>query len=135
MELTRVAPEEPIGLVHGDLWQGNVLWEGDRLSSVLDWDCAGHGPAGIDLGSLRCDAATAFGVDAADDVLAGWQDETGVAFAHLAHWDAVAALCTPPDLGWFTEAIHGQGREDLDRATMLARRDAFLEAALRELRG
>jgi aminoglycoside phosphotransferase (APT) family kinase protein len=46
------------GLVHGDLWHGNTLWDDGRLTAVLDWDCAGVGPAGIDLGSLRCDAAS-----------------------------------------------------------------------------
>jgi hypothetical protein len=49
------------GLVHGDLWHGNTLWDGGRLTAVLDWDCAGVGPAGIDLGSLRCDAAWCHG--------------------------------------------------------------------------
>src|SRR5205823_2955260 len=43
------------GLVHGDLWYGNTLWDEDgRLTAILDWDCAGAGPAGIDLGALRC---------------------------------------------------------------------------------
>jgi hypothetical protein len=45
----------------------------------------------------------------------------------------VAALCTPPDMGWFVEAIAGQGRPDLDQSTQLRRRDAFLRAALDRL--
>jgi phosphotransferase family enzyme len=32
------------GLVHGDLWHGNTLWDDGRLTAVLDWDCAGVGP-------------------------------------------------------------------------------------------
>ena len=54
-----------LGLVHGDLWLGNTLWDDGRLAAVLDWDCAGVGPAGIDLGSLRCDAAWCYGIEAA----------------------------------------------------------------------
>jgi aminoglycoside phosphotransferase (APT) family kinase protein len=123
-------PENPDGFVHGDLWQGNVMWDDDELSAVLDWDCAGVGPAGIDLGSLRFDAATAFGFDAASDVLTGWEEEAGRAAANVAYWDVVAALSTAPDLGWFVETINAQGRDDLTRVVMIARRDEFLAAAL-----
>src|SRR5207245_10190033 len=59
--------------VHGDLWQGNALWRGDELAGLVDWDCAGAGAPGVDLGSLRCDAAVCFGLAAAGDVLAGWE--------------------------------------------------------------
>ena len=110
-------PDEPDGLVHGDLWQGNVMWDGYRIVALIDWDCAGFGAAGVDLGSLRCDAATAFGSNAADDVLAGWEAAAGRPASHVAYWDVVAALCTPNDMGWFHGAIAGQGRADLNPRT------------------
>jgi homoserine kinase type II len=31
-------PESPRGLVHGDLFRDNVLWRGDEISAVLDWE-------------------------------------------------------------------------------------------------
>jgi hypothetical protein len=34
----------------------------------------------------------------------------------VAYWDAVAALSTPPDMGWFAKAIADQGRRDLTPA-------------------
>ena len=34
---------DQLGLVHGDLWYGNTLWDDGRLTAVLDWDCAGVG--------------------------------------------------------------------------------------------
>jgi aminoglycoside phosphotransferase (APT) family kinase protein len=126
----RPVPGEPV-FVHGDLWQGNVLWAGDSLAAVVDWDCAGAGPAGVDLGSLRCDAAFCFGLKAADDVLHGWEECAGRPAEDVAYWDVVAALSTPPDLGWFPEAIGGQGRPDLTREVLLERREEFLRAALR----
>jgi aminoglycoside phosphotransferase (APT) family kinase protein len=79
-------------LVHGDLWCGNTLWDGSRLTAVLDWDCAGVGPPGIDLGSLRCDAAWCHGIEAAEHVLDGWEAETGRTASDVPYWDAVAAL-------------------------------------------
>ena len=117
--------------VHGDLWQGNALWSGDSLSAVVDWDCAGAGPAGVDLGSLRCDAAFCFGLKAADDVLHGWEECAGRPAEDVAYWDVVAALSTPPDMAWFPEAIGGQGRPDLTREVLLERREEFLRAALK----
>ena len=32
--------DDQLGLVHGDLWYGNTLWDDGRLTAVLDWDCA-----------------------------------------------------------------------------------------------
>jgi aminoglycoside phosphotransferase (APT) family kinase protein len=130
-------PDRPAVFVHGDLWQGNTLWsggaDGATLTGVVDWDCAGVGPAGIDLGSLRCDAAMTSGREAADAVLAGYEETVGRPADDVAHWDVVAALATPPAIGWFTDAIRDQGRSDLDQPTLLHRRDAFLRAALARL--
>ncbi len=122
-----------LGLVHGDLWHGNTLWDGGKLTAVLDWDCAGVGPAGIDLGSLRCDAAWCHGADAAEHILRGWEAEAGRPASDIPYWDAVAALASPPDMGWFPMAMADQGRPDLTREVMLERRDAFLDAALGRL--
>jgi aminoglycoside phosphotransferase (APT) family kinase protein len=124
---------EADGFVHGDLWQGNALWRGDALAGLVDWDCAGAGPPGVDLGSLRCDAAVCFGVEAAADVQAGWEEEAGRPAVEVAHWDVVAALSTPPDMGWFPDAIAGQGRPDLGQDVLVRRRDAFLRDALDRL--
>jgi aminoglycoside phosphotransferase (APT) family kinase protein len=122
---------EPVAFTHGDMWQGNTLWDGGALSAVLDWDAAGVGPAGVDLGSVRCDAAVCFGIGAVDLVLAGWEEEAGYPAANVGYWDAVAALSTPPDMGWVASTIADQGRPDLNDGPLLtARRDEFLRQAL-----
>lgn len=121
------------GFTHGDLWQGNTLWDGDQLTAVIDWECAGVGPAGVDLGSLRLDAAMCFGLDAASDALAGWEAEAGRRADDVAYWDVVAALSTPPDVGWFADTISSQGRPDLTRELLEERRNRFLATALDDL--
>jgi aminoglycoside phosphotransferase (APT) family kinase protein len=126
-------PPGPMVLVHGDLWQGNLLFDGDTLTGIVDWDMAGVGHNGIDLSSLRLDAALMFGPDAADPVLAGWESAAGEPAPDLAYWDAVTALNMPGDLAVFVPTIHDQGRPDLTAATLNARRDAFLRAALDRL--
>jgi aminoglycoside phosphotransferase (APT) family kinase protein len=129
--IATIAPDDPIGFVHGDLWSGNTLWRGAELAAVIDWDCAGLGAAGVDLGRLRCDAAMCYGLNASDQVLNGWETEAGRPAESVAYWDAVAALSTPPDIDWFVEGIAGMtGRPDLTKEVLRARRDAFLANAL-----
>jgi aminoglycoside phosphotransferase (APT) family kinase protein len=120
-------------LVHGDLWQGNALWQGTTITGLIDWDCAGVGDPGVDLGSLRCDAAFCYGAQAPAHVLRGWQEEAGRPADRVAYWDLVAALSSPPDMGWFPLSMALQGRPDLDHSAMLARRDEFLRQALEVL--
>ncbi|MFI5944844.1 aminoglycoside phosphotransferase family protein [Streptomyces uncialis] len=126
-------PDEAGVLVHGDLWQGNTMWDGGTLTGIVDWDSAGVGHPGVDLGSLRCDAALYFGERAADEVLSGWCEASGRAAGDTAYWDLVAALSTPPDLAMWLPALTEQGGPALDRATVAERRDRFLRAALHRL--
>lgn len=132
--LEGATPQSATGLVHGDLWSGNTLWHDGVIVAVVGWECAGVGPAGVDLGSARLDAAMSYGLEASDHVLAGWEGEAGSPAESLAYWDAVAALSTPPDLGWFVESTTTTiARPDLSRELMVERRDAFLTAALERL--
>jgi aminoglycoside phosphotransferase (APT) family kinase protein len=123
-------PQGGTGLVHGDLWQGNTLWTGERCVGIVDWDAAGVGHPGIDLGTLRLDAAIMFGLPAAAVVLEGWRQAIGQEPAAMAYWDLVAALTTPTDMATWLPVAHDHGRVDLDAATLNGRRDAFLHAAL-----
>jgi aminoglycoside phosphotransferase (APT) family kinase protein len=132
--LAAITPDDPVGFVHGDLWCGNTLWRSGRLAAVIDWDCAGLGAAGIDLGSLRGDAALCYGLEAVDYVLDGWEREAGRPAESVAYWDLVAGLCTPPDPGEVLPAISGMtGRPDLTVKLLRERRDAFLVDALDRL--
>ena len=126
-------PQGATVLVHGDLWQGNTVWTGQRCVGMVDWDAAGVGHPGVDLGTLRLDAAIVFGLPAAAAVLAGWRQATGHQPNAIAYWDLVAALTTPTDMGQWLPVAHAHGRVDLAAATLMDRRDAFLRAALEEL--
>ena len=120
-------------LVHGDLWQGNTLWSADVCTGVIDWDAAGAGPPGIDLGTLRLDAALYHGSEAADQILHGWRDVAGREPEHVAYWDLVAALTTVGDMAQCMPPLLDHHRPDLDAPTLTTRRDAFLSAALTQL--
>jgi aminoglycoside phosphotransferase (APT) family kinase protein len=115
-------PDGETVFVHGDLWQGNTLWDGDRCVGIFDWDSAGAGHYGVDLGSLRWDAAILFGLPASDEVLAGWEEAMGKQAECVPYWDLVAALNTPADMAAFGPVMHESGRADLDGPTMTHRR-------------
>ena len=84
-------------LVHGDLW-GNTLWSAGVCTGVIDWDAAGAGSAGIDLGTLRLDAALYYGPGIAGQILDGLLQAAGREPEHVAYWDVVAALTTVGDM-------------------------------------
>jgi aminoglycoside phosphotransferase (APT) family kinase protein len=126
-------PSDEMVFVHGDLWQGNTLWSGDLFTGMVDWDCAGAGPPGVDLGSLRCDAALLYGLPAAIEILTGWQEAVGRIADDVAYWDVVAALCTLADMDYCLPPLHDQGRTDLDGRALTVRRDEFLKEALHRL--
>lgn len=117
-------------LVHGDCWQGNSLWIGDEFRGFVDWDAAGRGSPGIDLGTMRLDVAFFFGPEAMDYVVAGWSDTSGRSVVDLAYWDIVAALTSPVDLAPWLPNLQRLGRPDLDGATIALRREESVRRAL-----
>ncbi|MBK9125349.1 MAG: phosphotransferase [Chloroflexi bacterium] len=46
-------------ILHGDYWIGNLIWEGDQLAGVVDWEDAAFGDP---LADLAIAAGTAVGV-------------------------------------------------------------------------
>lgn len=125
-------PAEECVFVHGDMWAGNLLFDGETCLCPIDWKSAGVGHPGVDLGSLRLNMAVQYGLAAADHVLDGWQEESGRLASHVPYWDAVAALNTPTDLTGFWSAFDPLG-EPLTGAEATERRDAFLRMALDDL--
>src|SRR6266568_1135410 len=49
---TEQLPEAPRGLVHGDLFLDNVLWVGERVSALLDWEMSCVDALAYDLGVM-----------------------------------------------------------------------------------
>lgn len=117
--------------VHGDVWSGNMRWEGNSCIALIDWYCAGAGDPGVDLGELRMQMGYQYGLRAADHVLDGWQQEAGRQATNLAYWDTVAALNTPVDMKGWPAFDHRGGL--LDSPAVVQRRDAFLSSALDRL--
>jgi homoserine kinase type II len=39
----------PSGVIHGDLFRDNVLWHGEQIAALIDFESASHGPFAFDL--------------------------------------------------------------------------------------
>lgn len=52
--------------IHRDYHPGNILWDGTRVTGVVDWATAAVGPPGIDLARMRLNLACRWGFSAAD---------------------------------------------------------------------
>jgi aminoglycoside phosphotransferase (APT) family kinase protein len=116
-------PEGETVFVHGDLCGANTVWTSDALVGIVDWEGAGAGHYGVDLGNLRFEESLHFGLPAAAAILEGWQRATGQEADSIVYWDLVAALNTPSDLVRWAPTLPGATE----------RRDAFLRAALDRL--
>lgn len=122
-ELARAGalPAAPRGLVHGDLFRDNVLWIGDRIAAVLDWEMSCTESFAFDLGVALC--AWCYGErfegPRAAALLAGYRARRRVepeTLAALYPWTRFAAL------RFAASRIHGYHRASLP-ADRLVRKD------------
>ena len=81
--------------LHRDYHPLNVLWEGNRITGVVDWINAVNGDPAVDLAHCRLNLALMYGVSAADGFLECYRRRVP---AHRQHpyWDLDAALSTLP---------------------------------------
>jgi hypothetical protein len=102
-ETTRI-PEE---LTHGDFWLGNVLFDGDDVSGVIDWEWAQtDGLRVVDgLHMLLMSSAVAHGAPLSDYLYQLWADE----IEDVALQQRIAKLCS----------LSGIDREDLKFVALL----------------
>lgn len=87
----------PSGLVHGDLFRDNVLWQGKELVALLDFESASRGPYAYDL--MVCVHAWCFGerfqrplVDALFEGYRGVRELSAAELAALPIEGAIGAL-------------------------------------------
>jgi aminoglycoside phosphotransferase (APT) family kinase protein len=79
-------------LLHGDFWPGNIVWRGDALAAVIDWEDAERGDPLRDLGITRLDLLWAYGENAMDAFTRHYQSLAPIDMTNLPLWDLCAAL-------------------------------------------
>lgn len=107
-----------VGLIHGDAWAGNLLWDGDQ-PILGDWDGTAIGPREIDL-IPTWHAATRYGRTPE------WVDEFAAAYGHdLATSEAFTLLLRMRDLVQITGPLRRAADSAVHRAALRQRFEAI----------
>jgi aminoglycoside phosphotransferase (APT) family kinase protein len=93
--LEKVWPLPPAnlpGLLHGDYWPGNILWQDGRLAVVLDWEDAKRGDPLADLANTRLEILFSYGLEAMHIFTERYREIMPLDYTNLPYWDLCAAL-------------------------------------------
>ncbi len=103
----------PMTLLHGDYWPGNLLWKDEQLVAVIDWEDAAHGDPLQDLAKARLELLWALGDDAMHQFTNTYLQLTTLDSRSLPYWDLCAALRPAFKLSaWVDDAAEQQIMRD-----------------------
>ncbi|MEV6287744.1 aminoglycoside phosphotransferase family protein [Kribbella sp. NPDC051770] len=117
-------------LLHRDFHPGNVLFDGDQVSGVVDWVETSWGPADLDV--AHCSTALALlhgpevGLRFADHYVAAGGQLSG----ELRHWQVLDALGFAPDAEKVAGPWRDLGRTDLTPGVLQDRLETCLQQVL-----
>ena len=116
--------------LHRDFQPGNVLFDGGRVSGVVDWVETSWGPPDLDVAHCATNLALLCGGAVAERWPHAYRRAGGRLSADFAYWalvDAVSMLSEPAKL---VPAWRAAGRDDLSDALLHRRLEAHLAAQL-----
>jgi aminoglycoside phosphotransferase (APT) family kinase protein len=113
-------------LTHGDFWSGNALWEGERLTGIVDWSGAMSAPRGVDIAWCRQDLVLLGSTAAADRFLAVYEGATGQRVRDVRAWDVIAAARADAYLETWAPNYAGIGRPEIDGRLLRSRFDTWV---------
>jgi aminoglycoside phosphotransferase (APT) family kinase protein len=132
-----VSRRNPPVLLHGDFWPGNVLWRGERLVAVIDWEDAKRGDPLIDFAISRLDLLWIFGVEAMLAFTRHYQALMALDYTDLRYWDLCAALrlvrLAGADLARWAAFYPPFGRHDITEQTIREYYRFFVTQAFAQL--
>lgn len=125
----------PLTLLHGDYWAGNVVWKDGRIAGVIDWEEARVGDPVIDVAISRLDILWLLGIDAMHEFTRAYRSMTNFDLRDLPFWDLDAALRPSFNIDEWAAAWPELGRPDITEATMRVGHAQFVDQAFAALRG
>jgi aminoglycoside phosphotransferase (APT) family kinase protein len=138
LEAARPFPQHnPLALLHGDYWPGNILWQGERLAAVIDWEDAALGDPLADLAISRLDLLWIYGRVAMEAFTRQYLARTAIDPRSLPYWDLYAALrlvrLAGADLKGWAAFFEPYGRGDITEQSIRRDYRFFLAQALEKL--
>ena len=88
-------PATELCLLHADYFPGNIVWEGDEIAAVIDWESAALGDPMADIATTRLDLRWAYGAEVAERFTDRYLSPTGRSTETLAVWELVVSLRPP----------------------------------------
>jgi aminoglycoside phosphotransferase (APT) family kinase protein len=105
----RWKPIEP-RFAHTDYWAGNILWQGDEIATVVDWEEAGYGHPAADVAYCRMSYFIEGVPEAAQTFLRVYEAEAGWTLSDLPLFELAASarpMTDPED--WFAHPYMQEG--------------------------
>ncbi len=120
-------------LLHGDYFPGNIIWSGDSIAAVIDWEAAALGDPMADIATTRLDLRWAYGAEAAERFTRRYVSLTGRSTATLAVWELVVSLRPAGAVSVWASDMAAHGRPDITAESMRSEQHAFVDSALQRL--
>jgi aminoglycoside phosphotransferase (APT) family kinase protein len=120
-------------LLHADYFPGNIVWEGDAIAAVIDWESAALGDPMADLATTRLDLRWVYGAEIAERFTARYLAVTGRSTATLAVWELVVSLRPAGAVSLWASDMAAHGRPDITADGMRTEQHAYVDSALRRL--
>ena len=118
-------------LVHVDYWPGNILWQGDQISAVLDWEEASCGDPGYDVAYAELHLHLLGLETAAREFLEVYERSTGHRVENLGYWELAAAARAMPEPARLIPQYCALGMPPISPIAMQARLRQFIASASR----
>jgi aminoglycoside phosphotransferase (APT) family kinase protein len=126
-------PSTELCLLHADYFPGNIVWEGDAIVAVIDWESAALGDPMADLATTRLDLRWAYGAEVAERFIDRYLTMTGRSTATLAVWELVVSLRPAGAVSLWASDMAAHGRPDITADFMRAEQHAYVDGALQRL--
>ncbi len=113
--------------LHGDFQPGNVLFDGPRITGVVDWAGPSWGPAELDVAHCSVNLALLHGPEWGLRFAAAYEDAGGVLGQPL-YWLVRDALAFSEELHAISQPWREAGRVELTTQVVAERLDAYVSA-------
>ena len=126
-------PATELCLLHADYFPGNIVWQGEAIAAVIDWESAALGDPMADIATTRLDLRWAYGAELAERFTHRYLTMTGRSTATLPVWELVVSLRPAGAVSLWASDMAAHGRPDITADSMRTEQHAYVDSALQRL--